>query len=34
MILQLPQELKAEGAHVSLVKLCQWFEMPRRTVYY
>ncbi len=34
MILQLQQELKAEGATVSLVKLCQWFEMPRRTVYY
>jgi putative transposase len=34
MILQLQQELKAEGANVSLVKLCQWFEMPRRTVYY
>jgi putative transposase len=34
MILQLQQELKAEGATVSLVKLCQWFEIPRRTVYY
>ena len=34
MILQLQQELKAEGTNVSLVKLCQWFEMPRRTVYY
>ena len=33
MILELQQELKAEGATVSLVKLCQWFEMPRRTVY-
>ena len=29
MILQLQQELKAEGATVGLVKLCQWFEMPR-----
>ena len=34
MILQLQQELKAEGANVSLVKLCQWVEMPRRTVYH
>ena len=34
MILQLQQEPKAEGANVSLVKLCQWFEMPRRVVYY
>lgn len=34
MTLQLQQELKAEGVTVSLVKLCQWFEMPRRTVYY
>ena len=33
MILQLLQELKAEGANVSLVKLCQSFEMPKRTVY-
>jgi len=33
MILQLQQELKAEGANVSLIKLCQRFEMPRRTVY-
>jgi len=34
MILQLQQELKAEGSNVSLVKLCDWFEMHRRTVYY
>jgi len=34
MILQPQQELKAEVPNVSLVKLCQWFEMPRRTVYY
>jgi putative transposase len=34
MILQLQQESKAEWANVSLIKLCQWFEMPRRTVYY
>ena len=34
MILQLQQELKAEGVTVSMVKLCQWFKMPRLTVYY
>lgn len=34
MILGLQQELKAEGVAISLVKLCQWFEIPRRTVYY
>jgi len=26
--------LAQDGVKVSLVKLCQWFEMPRRTVYY
>ena len=34
MIVGLQQELKSEGASVSLVKLCRWFEIPRRTVYY
>jgi putative transposase len=34
MILKLQQELKAEGANVSLIKLCQCFQMPWRTVYY
>jgi putative transposase len=34
MILQLQQKLKAEGVHVSLVKLCQRFEMPKRIVYH
>jgi putative transposase len=34
MILSLQQGLKADGVVVSLVKLCQWFEVPRRTVYY
>jgi putative transposase len=34
MILQLQLELKVEGTQVSLVKLCQWFEMPRLTVFY
>ena len=33
MIPLLQQELKAEGAKVSVVKLCKWFELPRRTVY-
>ena len=34
MILSLQQGLAEDGFKVSLVKLCQWFEMPRRTVYY
>lgn len=34
MILSLQQGLAQDGFKVSLVKLCQWFEMPRRTVYY
>lgn len=34
MIRSLQQRLAQDGFKVSLVKLCQWFEMPRRTVYY
>ena len=34
MILSLQQGLAEDGIQVSLVKLCQWFEVPRRTVYY
>ena len=34
MILRLQQGLKDDGVVVSLVKLCQWFGVPRRTVYY
>jgi len=34
MILGLQQQLKDDGLEVSLVKLCRWFEVPRRTVYY
>ncbi len=34
MIVSLQQGLLAEGVQVSLVKLCQWFGVPRRTVYY
>ncbi|WP_239225137.1 DDE-type integrase/transposase/recombinase, partial [Comamonas aquatica] len=34
MILSLQQGLAQDGFKVSLVKLCHWFEMPRRTVYY
>ncbi len=34
MILSLQQGLKDDGVVVSLVKLCRWFEVPRRTVYY
>lgn len=31
MILALQQGLKADGIEVSLVKLCRWFGMPRRS---
>jgi putative transposase len=34
MILGLQQGLKDDGIVVSLVKLCRWFDVPRRTVYY
>lgn len=34
MILSLQQGLLADGLHVSIVKLCSWFGVPRRTVYY
>jgi putative transposase len=34
MILSLQQGLADDGFNVSLAKLCQWFGMPRRTVYY
>lgn len=34
MIETIRQGLKADGIHVSISKLCQWFEVPRRTVYY
>ena len=34
MILALQQSLKDDGVLVSLVKLCQWFGVPRRTLYY
>jgi putative transposase len=28
------QGLAEDGFKVSINKLCQWFDMPRRTVYY
>lgn len=34
MIETIRQGLKAEGVCVSIAKLCRWFEVPRRTVYY
>jgi putative transposase len=34
VILELQQSLKDDGLTVSLVKLCRWFGVPRRTVYY
>lgn len=34
MIETIRQGLKADGIEVSIAKLCRWFEVPRRTVYY
>ena len=34
MILRVQQGLSAEGVTVSLSKLCLWFGVARRTVYY
>ena len=34
MIETIRQGLKADGIDVSMSKLCQWFGVPRRTVYY
>lgn len=34
MIEAIRQGLKADGFEVSISKLCGWFEIPRRTVYY
>ena len=34
MILHIQQGLKEDGFTVPMTKLCRWFEVPRRTVYY
>lgn len=34
MIETIRQGLQAEGVTVSIAKLCRWFGVPRRTVYY
>ena len=34
MIETIRQGLKSDGYDVSISKLCQWFGIPRRTVYY
>ena len=34
MIETVKQGLEAEGIAVPMTKLCQWFEVPRRSVYY
>jgi len=34
MILQIQRGLKEDGISVSITKLCAWFAVPRRTVYY
>ena len=34
MIETIHQGLQADGITVSISKLCRWFEVPRRTVYY
>ena len=34
MILHIQQGLKEDGFTVPMTKLCRWFDVPRRTVYY
>lgn len=34
MILDIQQGLKEDGFTVPMTKLCRWFDVPRRTVYY
>ena len=34
MILQIQRGLKDDGISVPITKLCAWFDVPRRTVYY
>lgn len=34
MIETIRQGPQAEGVTVSISKLCRWFEVPRRSVYY
>jgi putative transposase len=34
MIVTIRQGLKEEGVDVSISRLCRWFDVPRRTVYY
>ncbi len=34
MVLQIQQGLKEDGFTVPMTKLCRWFDVPRRTVYY
>ncbi len=34
MIATVQQGLEAEGVTVPMTKLCRWFKVPRRTVYY
>ncbi|CPK42505.1 integrase core domain-containing protein [Bordetella pertussis] len=34
MIETIRQGLQADGITVSIAKLCRWFNVPRRTVYY
>ena len=34
MILQIQRGLREDGFTVPMTKLCRWFDVPRRTVYY
>ncbi|CUA91544.1 helix-turn-helix domain-containing protein [Comamonas thiooxydans] len=34
MIETIRQGLQADGITVSISKLCRWFDVPRRTMYY
>jgi putative transposase len=34
MILQIQRGLREDGFTVPMIKLCRWFDVPGRTVYY
>ena len=34
MILQIQRGLREDGFAIPMTKLCRWFDVPRRTVYY
>lgn len=34
MMIKLQQDLKSEGAKVTMSQLCRWFEVPKRIAHY